>query len=160
LNRLARDLGVSPESLMDLGVGYSEVEQAWTFPEVDGAGEVIGILRRFRDGKKRAMKGGQRGIYVPASWREGFGETLLPEGSSDVGPLLSVGLRAVGRPSFTGGIKCLIQLFSGNNDKVCVLGENDQKEDGRWPGRAGARSTAARLRRELGRRVSWAMLPE
>src|SRR5262249_55410352 len=104
LNRLARDLGVSPESLMDLGVGYSEVEQAWTFPEVDGAGEVIGILRRFRDGKKRAMKGGQRGIYVPASWREDFGETLVPEGPSDVAALLTVGLRAVGRPSCTGGI--------------------------------------------------------
>jgi hypothetical protein len=160
LNRLARDLGVSPESLLDLGVGYSEVERAWTFPERDGGGEVIGILRRFRDGKKRAMKGGRRGIYVPASWRADFGETLVPEGPSDVAALLTVGLRAVGRPSCTGGIDHLIRLFSGTNDKVCVLGENDRKEDGRWPGRDGARSTAARLRRELGRRVSWAMLPE
>jgi hypothetical protein len=141
-------------------VGWRAEDEAWTFPEHDGQGKVIGILRRFEDGEKQAMAGSQRGIYLPRGWQEEEGIVYIPEGPTDVAALLSLGLRAVGRPSCTGGLEYLTELFADTDDEILILGENDEKEDGRWPGRDGARALASALARELGGRVRWTMPPE
>jgi hypothetical protein len=160
LRKLARELGVTEDSLRALGTGWREEDESWTFPERDGQGEVIGILRRFSDGEKRAMAGGQRGIYIPRGWENGEGVVHVPEGPSDVAALLSLGLRAVGRPSCQGGLEHLAALFADTDDQILIVGENDKKEDGKCPGRDGARVLAAALARELGGRVRWTMPPK
>ena len=83
----------------------------------------------------------------------------VPEGPSDVAALLSLGLRAVGRASCKGGVKYLAELFADTNEQILIVGENDKKDDGQWPGRDGARTLAAALARELGGRVRWTMPP-
>jgi hypothetical protein len=159
LRALARQLGVTLDSLRALDVGWSEADGAFTFPERDASGNVIGILRRFRSGRKMVMGGGRRGLYLPRDWQDGEGVVHVPEGASDVAALLSAGLRAVGRPSCTGGKQLLAELFAATDDDILIVGENDRKEDGRWPGRDGARAVAAALARELGGRVRWTLPP-
>ncbi len=45
LHDLARKLSVSVDALRLLHVGYNGFDQTFTFPEWDGTGNVIGILR-------------------------------------------------------------------------------------------------------------------
>ena len=63
---LAHRLGVSDAAFKSLGIGYSEESRFWTIPERDETGQVIGIQRRYRDGDKRHIPGGARGLtYAP-----------------------------------------------------------------------------------------------
>lgn len=58
-------LGVSAQSLSALGVGYDFLNQASIWPERDATGTIIGLLRRFHDGKKYTVAGSKRGLsYV------------------------------------------------------------------------------------------------
>jgi hypothetical protein len=159
LRKLANQLGVIEDSLTALQVGRTEIEQAWTFPERDACGNVIGILRRFEDGRKQLMAGGKRGIYLPCNLSLTHGKVYVPEGASDVAALLSCGLQAVGRPSCRGGFDLLHQLFAGANVEVLIVGENDEKPDGRWPGRDGAKQMASKLAAE-GINAVWTLPPK
>ena len=62
LDDLSDGLGVSAESLDKLSVGFYPGKQAWTFPERDEKGNVIGISWRFPDGKKYMESGSKRGL--------------------------------------------------------------------------------------------------
>ncbi|VTT96536.1 Marine sediment metagenome DNA, contig: S01H4_S12337 (Fragment) OS=marine sediment metagenome GN=S01H4_48694 PE=4 SV=1 [Gemmataceae bacterium] len=135
----------------------------WTFPECDGAGAVVGIVRRYAGpGKNKfTLPGSARGLTVPAGW-PGAGPVLVPEGASDVLALHLCGVTAVGRPSNTGGAEHLARLLAGLDPgrPVYVLGENDPKGDGSWPGREGAEAVAPRLAAALGRPVRVAFPPD
>lgn len=159
LRLLARKLEVSVESLQSLEVGWSERDGAWTFPERDAQCNVIGILRRYRDGRKKLITGGKRGLYIPRDWQSGTGPIYVPEGASDVAALLTHGLRAIGRPACTGGVKLLRELLIGSDVDVIIVGENDEKPDGRWPGRDGAMRVATELARDFEARVRWTLPP-
>ena len=116
----------------------------WTFPEVDAAGNVVGVVCRYRDGRKKAWPGGGRGLTVPAGWHGGDGPVFLPEGPSDV-LALAAGLAAVGRPSNMGGVEGLAGLLCGlpAGRPIVALGENDAKQSGEWPGRDGEKRPPA-----------------
>lgn len=150
------------DALPDLGVeGVGTAGRTFTFPECDGSGAVVGIGRRFPDGAKKHLPGGRRGLTRPAGWADRPGPVYLPEGPSDTLALTAAGLAAVGRPSNTGGVGHLAALLAGLDParEVVVLGENDRKPGGQWPGRDGAERTAASLARTLGRPVRWALPP-
>jgi len=63
---LARQLGVSVESVTKVGAGFIPVDehenQAWVFPERNAKGKVVGIQERLDSGKKYAVKGSKRGL--------------------------------------------------------------------------------------------------
>lgn len=75
---------------------------------------------------------------------------------------MAMGLSAVGRPSNRTGAALLRQLLSGFSEErsILVLGENDQKENGLWPGRDGAMYVAQELARTLERVIYWALPPD
>src|SRR5690606_5133271 len=54
-----------------------------SWPERDATGKVVGIVRRYRDGRKLHMSGGTHGLYLPDAWSDTTGPILLPEGGSD-----------------------------------------------------------------------------
>jgi len=62
LEILATNLGVTIESLEELGVGFYPDWQSWVFPERDAKGDVIGLLCRTDKGKKLTIKGSKRGL--------------------------------------------------------------------------------------------------
>jgi hypothetical protein len=159
---LAEALSLPEATLAQLALGWHADEQAWTFPEVDGAGNVRGLNRRYRDGSKRMMPGGHRGLTVPADWDMG-GPILLVEGASDTLTLHTLGLTAIGRPNNTGGSELLAEMLKeARPDRpIVVVGEFDPKSaSGLWPGRDGAIRTAEKLTAALKRPISWCLPPD
>ncbi|QDU23585.1 hypothetical protein [Urbifossiella limnaea] len=164
-NDLARTLGLPADALDALPLlGFHNDARGayYTFPEANAGGTVVGLNRRFADGTKKALPGSKRGLTLPAGWRERPGPVFVVEGPTDAAAMTAAGLSAVGRPSNTGGVAHLAELF-GDLDagrSVVVVGENDRKASGEWPGRTGAESVARGLAGRLGRAVQWALPPE
>lgn len=103
------------------------------------------------------MYGGRRGLAVPDSLSDLPDPVLIVEGASDTAACLTLGLSAVGRASNRSATH-LAELLAGR--KVLVVGENDKKPDGSWPGRDGAVAVANSLVKSWGKSVSWALPPE
>ncbi len=167
LESLAEEWGVKTMILESLGVGWDG--ESWTFPERDGGGNVVGINRRlpegqtFPDGKnKRQLPNCNRGLTYADDWVKTEGPVYVVEGGSDTAAGLSAGLCVVGRASNRAGAEHLAELLADlpTGREIVVLGENDLKPDGDWPGRYGAEATASQLAELLGRLVSWAMPPD
>ena len=59
---LAHDLGVSARSLVSIGIGWIPDDGCWVFPERDAEGQIVGLVRRFKNGKKLSVTGGKRGL--------------------------------------------------------------------------------------------------
>src|SRR5262249_9524418 len=158
---LSKVLSVPEKVLGAIEIGYLPNERAWVFPEVDGQGNLIGLLRRYPDGSKRLMAGGKRGLTIPDGWWYCPGPVTIPEGPSDVLALTALGIAAVGRPSNTGGVEMLAKLLADvpADREIIVLGEYDPKANGHWPGRDGALKVARELAAKLGRPVPWALPP-
>lgn len=174
LRWLAERLHVAPGALADLGVGWVESDTlrrlkaggsdwqdryppgAFTFPERDAAGRVVGLALRTADGRKGAPKGARRGLIVPSGLESLPDPVLVVEGASDVAACRTLGLTAIGRPSNRGGTLELAELLAGR--AVLVVGERDEKPNGDWPGRDGARAVCRGLQ-ALGP-VQWTLPPE
>ncbi len=172
---LAAALGTHIETLAALDAGWAESAdlrtwkasgQGWkenppagafTFPERDGAGNVIGVSLRAEDGRKGFPAGAKRGLIVPSAMAELPGPVLIVEGASDVAAFLTLGVCSVGRPSNSGGAEHLAALLADR--EVIVVGENDQKPDGAWPGKEGAKAVAGRLALSWDRNVRWTLPP-
>lgn len=175
LGELADQLGVSASAIRDLEPGYATGEDlrrlrvgfatdadypnsAFSFPERDERGRIIGLGFRARQGSiKGFAKGAQRGLTIPRNVDLERDPVLIVEGPSDVAAALSLGLAAVGRPSNSGGSEHLAQLLKSR--LPLVLGENDSKESGAWPGKEGAMRVAGKLACALRGPVSWTLPP-
>ncbi len=142
------------------GAGWSDNPPAgaWSIPERDGSGRIIGLSLRAVDGRKGAPSGGGRGLVIPSNLRTMPGPVLIVEGASDVAAALALGLPAVGRPSNLGGSEALAMMLEG--ETVLVVGERDAKPDGRWPGRTGAIAVAKALAARRGESVRWTLPPD
>src|SRR5262249_1332132 len=133
VGRLAELLGVLPEALVRLEIGYEpETEKEpehWLIPERDAAGSVVGLIRRYANGAKRQYPGSHRGLtFDPGAASNGL--LLAPEGPSDVAAAFTLGLDAIGRPSNLGGADLLAQRLAPAvraGLEVIVLAENDRK---------------------------------
>jgi len=154
LSALAKSLGVREPALIALGVGWSKKWQAYTFPERNFRGEVIGIATRKLNGKKKFILGGKRGLYLPEGWEKHDGPVFLVEGASDTAVMVDNGISVIGRPSNTGGVSHLKELLKQERREIIVVGENDKKPDGSHPGLEGAQKVATKLATSLARSIS------
>lgn len=159
---LADKLSVSPKALTDLNVGWHPHKRYWSFPERDGGGKTIGINARYVDGSKKRLFGSSAGLTYADIWDAADGPILLVEGGSDTAAAMTIGLNVVGRPSNNGGVNLLADLLVETpiDREIVVIGERDQKVNGRWPGREGAVSTAKQLAETLERPIVWALPPD
>ncbi len=180
--KLARMLCVSVSVLERLGVGYGQDDyggrsEFWAFPEFDHNHRVVGVVRRFFPGQehvdehgdkvgKKTMYGSAHGLYFQRDWSRGEGPYFITEGGSDTASMLSHGLRAIGRPSCTGGGVHLCQLLFRGVGNVVVLAERDRKPERVggvescaatcpgcawcWPGKYGAVAIARRVASTVG----------
>lgn len=171
LDELADRLEVDQAVLNRLGVGWRAFNRrpgeddswvddgpAWTFPLVDGAGSVIGLVRRYQDDlvEDRLVKGSKPGLLVPDRWQELQGAVLLPESYGDVAFLVGRGLCAIGRPAIASGVDHLVRLLDRVDREIVVIAEDDRQIDGSWSGKERADGDAKRLAEKLQRRVrSW-----
>ncbi|MHB1422806.1 MAG: DUF3987 domain-containing protein [Gemmataceae bacterium] len=161
-DELAALLGLPPNVLDTLGVGWRGRSDAWTFPERDGDGRIVGIGQRRRDGSKFQITGGRRGLLVPKGWLDRDGPLLLPEGASNTLALTALDLCAVGRPNNLSGAENLSRLLAtfAAGREIIVVGDFDPKPTGRWPGLEGCQRVASQLAERLKRPVWWVLPPE
>ena len=179
IERLASTLGVAEWALDELKVGYDGL--AWTFPERDHRELIIGVNRRLERGGKIMLIGSRRGLTYSDTWMQGAGPVLIVEGGSDTAAGLTLGLCVVGRPSCVGGVVYLTKLLGkvDGGRRIIVVGERDRKRHDDlpevvkvrhkpgcrgcslcYPGMAGAKATADKLWKALGRRVDWGYMPD
>ena len=85
-------LGLSPDTLLAMGAGWDG--EAMAIPMFDAGLSVVGIRRRFPDGRKLAVTGGHEGVFmVPPS---SDGDLVVCEGFSDCAAVIGLGVLAVG----------------------------------------------------------------
>ncbi|MEO2017873.1 MAG: hypothetical protein ABGZ53_26270 [Fuerstiella sp.] len=158
IRELAEELGVSQQSILDLGAGSDEEDAAWIFPERDDAGQVIGLAQRLwfpheaEDGKlitKGFVRRGNRGLYYAEDLGNRDPPILVPEGFSDTAACLSMGFDTIGRPSATFGKVLLLFLLDERSlsvDDIVLVADRDfdVKAEAN-PGLDGARRTAKYL---------------
>jgi hypothetical protein len=173
---LAEHLGVPVAALDRLAIGYTPEDchaasivgdnpyapGGWVFAEADAERRIVGCLVRYRNKRKLSLAGGSRGLILPENWDHGDGPVLAVEGPSDVAALLGAGLSCVGRPSDRAGAAALRRLLSSlpPDRPILVVGENDPKPDGAWPGKDGARAVAQEIAAGLPNPVAWVLPPD
>jgi len=173
---LAAELGVTPTALREIGVGWATYDElrsmrasfagddgsypdgAFTFPERDGNGRIVGLSLRATDGRKGFPAGARRGLIVPSTLKNQSGDVLVVEGATDVAGCLTLGVPAVGRPSNASGAADLATLLDSR--PTLIVGERDQKADGRYPGRDGAKRVAQQLAATWETSVFWTLPPD
>ena len=154
LRSIAARLGLSVESLTQLGIGWVTAAQlrqrdttcrgsgCWTFPMVDAARRVLGIRLRTPDGYKYAVHGGHQGLFIPRDLTllDRDRTLLIAEGPTDCAALLDLGFAAVGRPDCTGGTRLLVDLVRKlRAGSVVIVADADE------PGLRGAEALASVL---------------
>lgn len=162
LQQFSETLGLPSNAITEFEVGAAAGDHngpCLVIPERNANGIPIGLLRRFADGTKLTFPRSHRGLIIPRFCFYRPGPVLIPEGFTDTATLSLLGFPAIGRPSATGGVEHLTTLLSTVNRDVIVVGENDTKPDGRWPGRDGAERVATELTCRLGRTVRWILPP-
>ena len=135
LEQLAHEIGVTEESMRRLGVGWDG--ESWTFPMTNAKRAIVGIRRRFPDGRKLSVKGGHEGVFVPSDLSDD-NPLLIAEGPTDCAALLDLGFAVIGRPSCAGGLRFIPEYARGRHAVIVA--------DGDAPGQRGAISLASVLR--------------
>lgn len=120
LRWLGASLGVTPISLQRLCVGWDG--KAFAFPMRDEKRKIIGIRRRFGDGKKFAVKGSSNGLFIPEGLTES-GPLIICEGPTDTGAALDLGFDAIGRPNCDSKVDMTVKFARGR--KVTIIADND-----------------------------------
>jgi len=154
-------------NLRGLGADDSEAGTVYLFPERNGDGLICGLNRRFPNGEKKFVPGGNRGLTLPQGWSN-VGELLyVVEGPTDCMAMNYAGLSVWGRFSNIGGASLIAQALKKVEGKpiVVIVGENDRRfseERNRWewPGLAGAVSVARELQKLVKNEVHWTLPPE
>ena len=120
LNNLSRQLGVSTQSLKWLRIGWDG--KAYTFPMSNDVGAVIGIQRRFPNGRKVSVNGSKTGLFIPSDL-PAESTLLICEGSTDTATALDLGYAAFGRPSCNSKVEMTANFARGR--AVIIVSDND-----------------------------------
>ena len=132
---LSESLGVSVASLKRLRIGWDG--RAYTFPMSNDFGNVVGIRRRFPDGRKVSLTGSKTGLFVPTGLDSGK-PLLICEGTTDTAAALDLAFDAIGRPNCNSKIEMTAKAAKGRTE-IVIVGDADA------PGRAGAEKLADAL---------------
>ncbi len=121
VNDLIQQLGVSTQSLKRLRIGWDG--QTFTFPMSNSEGQIIGIRRRFPDGRKTSIIDSKTGLFIPRDL-EDTGPLLITEGPTDCATALDLGFNAIGRPNCNSKVD-MITAYSQGRSEIIIIGDND-----------------------------------
>jgi len=144
----ARQLGLSTDSLLRLGMVWAGPYRAWAFPMYDVHARIVGVRLRDERGSKWAVPGSAQGLFWPDGDAHDGDWVMVCEGPTDTAAALDLGFYALGRPACRGMERELACLLTGKH--VVIMADRDepkQRPDGsRWhPGQEGAQSLAKAL---------------
>lgn len=93
--------------LFKYGIGYDD--ESHTFPMRREDGAIIGILRRFPDGRKICIGGSQLGLFMP---NKPITQVVVVEGISDAAVATECGFWGIGLPSAAFGEKIVKKFLT------------------------------------------------
>jgi hypothetical protein len=96
-------------------------------------------------------------LHGTSALADNGGPAVIVEGMSDTAAAMDLGFNGVGRPSNLACMDVLADLVRGR--EVIIVGENDKKADGQWPGREGM-IAAFQMVRKTARKATMLMPPE
>ena len=120
----------------------------WTFPTIGAPfrpNSLVGIERRYHDGKKKVMAGTSGGLFIPTGL-SGKGPLLIEEGASSTAALLDMGFDAIGRFNCNSGVAQIMAFIAKMMGRhIIIVANNDPEKyrpDGSTfrPGQDGGRS--------------------
>jgi hypothetical protein len=117
---LAGSLDVTPRSLRRLGVGSSA--GGFTFPMRDEQLNIIGIRRRFDNGRKNSIKGSKNGLFIPRGI-ENATKLVICEGPTDCAAALDLGWAAIGRPNCNSKVAMTVRYV--RRRPVVIIADRD-----------------------------------
>lgn len=134
---LAARLGVTPESLVRLGIGWIEPHKltelgtknpagVWSFPMRDQVGRVCGVPLRSASSFKFAIPGSKNGLFIPM-WQAGPPDRLLiAEGESDTAAMLDLGFCTIGKPGAGNADELTVRYVRNIRPRsIVVVADND-----------------------------------
>jgi len=143
---LLKQLGLKNlESLTRFGLGWDG--DAWTYPCYDGGKNIVGIMRRFEDGRKLFVSRSRPGLFLP-KMNSFEGNVFICEGMSDSASMIDLGFRAIGRANCQTGIQYIKQLLHHHRNavkQVTIVGDNDLDNVQGNVGKGGAMKLAREL---------------
>ena len=161
LDSLGVALGVDTDCLWSIGCAWANRDwqldetkrhwssPCWAFPMRMPDGKVVGIRLRAKDGSgKWSVKGGHNALFIPGNYSfYSTGEIYIVEGPTDLAAAMTIGLRAIGRPSCSAGDEMIVDYVQRNNIKrVVIVSDNDQPDrNGIVAGLRGAEKLQAAL---------------
>ena len=125
--RLAIRLGVELSALVALRMGWSFQYAAFTFPMYDAIRRPIGLRLRNEQGQKWSVAGSRNGLFIPFFTPQQIAETeewYVVEGPTDAAACLSIGLRAIGRPSCSSAVDMTAAFLQGKS--VVIVSNYDE----------------------------------
>ena len=128
LNELSLSLGVSPESLLALGVGRAIewCEGTFSFPMRNADGTIIGIRLRNIEGHKWAVYGSKNGLFYDSN-QDHSERVFVCEGPTSAAALHDFEFQPIGRPSNNSGTDILKTMLSRSRPAVVIMSEMDGK---------------------------------
>ncbi|MHC5116352.1 MAG: toprim domain-containing protein [Planctomycetota bacterium] len=117
---LANSLALTPGSLKRLGIGISA--GGFTFPMSDEHGNIIGIRRRFDNGRKNSVKGSKNGLFIPTGIDKAT-KLIICEGPTDCAAALDLGWAAIGRPNCNSKLAMTVRYVRGR--PVVIVADRD-----------------------------------
>lgn len=128
LHHLSRSLGVTPKSLLRLGIGWINDPGAWSFPMYSKPEQIVGLRYRFNSGLKRSAKGCNIGLFLPNDLPAQLSHTplIVCEGPTDTAAMLDLGFTAIGRPDCQSKPALVCQLARNLRvPMVVILADDD-----------------------------------
>lgn len=153
LDGLGMSLGVDTDCLKAIGCAWAGKEwqldkakaawatPAWAFPMRAARGRVVGIRLRTDSGAKWSVKGGLNALFIPSDYSYlDTGDLFIVEGPTDLAAAMTIGLRAIARPTCSACDRMVIEYVQRNGIKRAVIvSDNDQEDkNGNVPGVRGA----------------------
>lgn len=107
---LSDELGVEPNGLRALGVGWNAERRVFSFPMREPNGCICGIRYRAYNGRKFSESGSREGLFFQPD-EINCQYLVVVEGASDAAAMWSIGFRSViGRASCNGNIEQVVTL--------------------------------------------------
>lgn len=151
------------EALHLLGVWQdTRYGRCWSWPALDGQGNVVGIWRRSATVTKRLGQGHSGGLIPNRLWEEMEGPVFITEGTSSVCALHALGLASIGVHTAGFGAEMLAEMLGSVRAErsIIVLADRDEKPNGDRPGLDGARKLTCELAGLLKRDLHWSYPPD
>lgn len=112
---------------------YKSFDMGWdgkvlTFPMRNEKREIIGIHKRYSEGKKGCEKGSQLGLFIPNTLDLlTAGRIYVCEGLSDTAAVYDLGYKVIGKPSARAGNDLVCKFVKREVIKeVIIIADNDE----------------------------------